>query len=188
MGDDIQGEVTQLLNKFKKGEEKALEQLVRMVYSELKKIAGSMLSSERRDHTLQATELVNEAYLRLFDATRLNWQDRFHFIGSAALAMRRILIDHARKKHASKRISKDDLVPLELSGEPFSLPEQNILALDDALKRLAQLDPRQAKIVELRFFGGLSEQEVAALLELSRMTISREWKMAKLWLHREISK
>lgn len=183
---ELRGEVTMLLEDVRGGREEALDRLVALVYEELRRTAKGLMRRERQAHTFGATDLVHEAYLRMFDQDQLNWRDRGHFYGSAAVAMRRALVDHARRRLAGKRIPKDVLVPLELAGEPASLPDHELIALDTALERLAEVQPRQARIVELRFFAGLTESEVAEALELSRMTVSREWRVAKLWLHREM--
>ncbi len=163
----------------------SVEELIRAVYAELRKTAGSLMRRERAGHSLVATDLVHEAYFRLF-REGASWEDRRHFFGSAAIAMRRVLIDHARRKKAGRRIPSDELVELEPDNEPFELPDLDLLALDRALTRLAEVHPRQAEIVELRFFAGLSESEVADLLQVSRMTVSRDWKVARLRLQREM--
>ncbi len=181
------GELTVLLGRAKgaDGEGPAVEELVGAVYQELRQAAKRLIRREAAGGTLMTTDLVHEAYMRLFDQDA-SWEDRRHFFGSAAIAMRRVLIDHARKKQAGKRIPKDELVPIELSSEPFEMPNIDLLALDTALDRLAEVHPRQAKIVELRFFAGLSESEIAELLEVSRVTVSRDWKVARLRLRREM--
>lgn len=178
------GELTLLLERAR-GDEEALEQLVAAVYQELRRTARRLIRGEASGFTLVATDLVHEAYLRLFDRPA-SWDDRRHFFGSAAIAMRRVLVDHARRKHAGKRIPRDELLPLELSSEPFELPDLDLVALDRALDRLARVHPRQARIVELRFFAGLSESEVAELLGISRVTVTRDWKVARLRLRREM--
>jgi len=183
------GEVTLILENLREGGDRAMEELVSIVYNDLHGSALRLLSRENSDMTWQATDLINETYLRLFDQENLLWQDRTHFISCAAIAMRRILIEHARKKNAKKRIPKEEKISLELSQqEPYTMAEEEILALDEALTLLADIDPRQARIVELRFFAGLTENEVAEMLDLSRNTISREWRTAKLWLKREMSR
>jgi RNA polymerase sigma factor (TIGR02999 family) len=178
------GELTLLLERAR-GDEQALEELVAAVYQELRRTARRLLRGEASGFTLVATDLVHEAYLRLFDQPP-SWDDRRHFFGSAAIAMRRVLVDHARRKQAGKRIPRDELLPLELSSEPFELPDLDLVALDRALDRLARVHPRQARIVELRFFAGLSESEVAELLGISRVTVTRDWKVARLRLRREM--
>ncbi len=185
MGSESRASVTQILlddSTLPVG-----ERLLPIVYDELRRLAGSMLRSERSGHTLSATDIVHEAYFKLFDQTKLTYKDRSHFFGAAANAMRRILIDHARRKMADKRIPIKKMVPMDLTVEPFAAPETEIIALDDALTRLSDLDERQAKVVELRYFGGFSETEISEILDVSRMTVSRDWRAAKLWLHREIT-
>ena len=167
-------DVTLLLANLRKGENQANDQLFPIVYSELRKIAANYMRRERTDHTLQATALVHEAYMQLVDQTRVTWQSRAHFFGVAAQLMRRILVDHARSQNALKRggdahkISLDDSVGLA-AGPPFAFDE-----LDEALNRLQELDPNQAKIIELRFFGGLTVEEVSEVIGLSTATIERE--------------
>jgi len=180
-------EITLMLENLRSPESTAVDDLLSLVYSEMHQLAAVMLSRERRGHTLAVTDLVHEAYLRLFDSEKLQWQDRRHFFGSAAKAMRRVLVDHARRKNANKRIPKDAFVPLEDSGELFGdLKPPEFIALDDALKDLEKLDPRQAEIVELRYFAGLTESEVAEILNLSRQTVSLDWRSAKLWLRHQL--
>ncbi|MCX6587110.1 MAG: sigma-70 family RNA polymerase sigma factor [Acidobacteria bacterium] len=180
-------EVTQLLANLRKGQHQAHEQLFPIVYNELRKIAANYMRRERTDHTLQATALVHEAYMQLVDQTRVTWQNRAHFFGVAAQLMRRILVDHARSQNALKRggdaqkISLDDSVGLA-AGPPVAFDE-----LDEALNRLHELDPNQAKIIELRFFGGLTVEEVSEVIGLSTATIEREWRMAKAWLHNQLT-
>ncbi len=180
-------EVTQLLADLRTGQHQAHEQLFPIVYSELRKIAANYMRRERTDHTLQATALVHEAYMQLVDQTRVTWQNRAHFFGVAAQLMRRILVDHARSQNALKRggdaqkISLDDSVGLA-AGPAVAFDE-----LDEALNRLHELDPNQAKIIELRFFGGLTVEEVSEVIGLSTATIEREWRMAKAWLHNQLT-
>lgn len=182
------GDVTRLLVAARQGGDAELEELVARVYEELRRTAGAMMRRERSAGTLEATALVHEAFLRLFSGESIGWEDRRHFFGSAALAMRRILVEQARRRRAGKRIPKDRLVPIE-AATPISdgVPEVDVLALDRALERLAQERPRQARIVELRYFAGLTEAEVADLLRVSRMTVSRDWKIARLRLLREMT-
>ena len=180
-------EVTQLLANLRSGENQAHDQLFPIVYNELRKIAANYMRRERSDHTLQATALVHEAYMQLVDQTRVTWQSRAHFFGVAAQLMRRILVDHARTQNALKRggdaqkLSLDDSLGLA-SGPPVAFDE-----LDEALTRLQQLDANQAKIVELRFFGGLTVEEVSEVIGSSTATIEREWRMAKAWLHSQLT-
>jgi RNA polymerase sigma-70 factor (ECF subfamily) len=181
--------VTQLLNDWSKGDQTALDQLMPLVYAELHRLAASYLSRERSDHTLQPTALVNEAYLRLIDQNSLAWENRAQFFGIAAQMMRRILVNHARDRHADKRGGPDILrVSLDDAISFFEERDVNLVALDEALTRLAEMDQRQSQIVELRFFGGLTIEEVAAQLHTSPATVKREWTTAKLWLLRELSR
>ena len=181
--------VTQLLNDWSKGDQTALDQLMPLVYAELHRLAASYLSRERSDHTLQPTALVNEAYLRLIDQNNLAWDNRAQFFGIAAQMMRRILVNHARDRHADKRGGPDILrVSLDDAISFFEERDVNLVDLDEALTRLAEMDQRQSQIVELRFFGGLTIEEVAAQLQTSPATVKREWTTAKLWLLRELSR
>jgi RNA polymerase sigma-70 factor, ECF subfamily len=181
-----QGEVTTLLAEMRNGNRGAESRLMPLVYDELRKLARHYMRSERPDHTLQATALVHEAYLRLIGQREIDWHNRAHFFGVAAQSMRRILVDHARAHLAQKRgkgeqpISLDDACALD-GGDAGEL-----VALDEALARLATRDPRQSRIVELRFFGGLKEEEVAEVLGVSSRTVKREWRMARAWLYKEI--
>jgi len=188
LGDELQHEVTQILHDWSGGDPEASSRLMPFVYDELRRLARIFLNRERGGHTLQPTALVNEAYLRLVDQTRVNWQNRSHFYGIAARMMRRVLIDHARAHAAEKRgggaalrLSLDDVqLPLEQRAADF-------LDLDEALERLAQMDERKCRIVELRFFGGLSDEEIAEVLKISTRTVLRDWKTARMWLYRELS-
>ncbi|HEX4947564.1 MAG TPA: sigma-70 family RNA polymerase sigma factor [Blastocatellia bacterium] len=184
--------VTQMLADWRDGDRSALNELLPVIYDELRQQADRYLRRESPGHTLQATALVNEAYLRLVDQTHVNWQSRAHFFGAAANLMRQILIQHARTKHAEKRGGDAQKLYLdEVSGLADNLvKEQNLdlLALDDALNQLAVVAPQQSRVVELRFFAGLSIEETAEALGISPATVKREWNMAKAWLHRAISK
>jgi RNA polymerase sigma factor (TIGR02999 family) len=179
-------EITKLLVASREGDEEALNKLLPLVYQELRRLAGHYLRRERPDHTLQPTALVHETYLRLIDQN-VSWQNRAHFFGVAAQMMRRILVDHARSRLAAKRgsggvkISLDDA--LNLSDERAG----DFVALDEALERLAEFDPQKSKIVELRFFGGLSVEETAEVLGIGTATVTRQWKMAKAWLYQQVS-
>jgi RNA polymerase sigma factor (TIGR02999 family) len=180
-------EVTQMLLEWSDGNRLALDELMPVVYDELHQIAKRYLRREPTDHTLQATALVNEAYLRLIDQKHVNWQNRSHFFAIAAQAMRRIMVDHARKRLAEKRgsglkLSLDEAI--DLTDEK----ELDVVALDDALLSLATFDPQQSGIVELRFFGGLSIKDTATVLGISPATVKRDWILAKAWLHREIKR
>ena len=181
-------DVTQLLMAWSKGEASASAELMPLVYDELRRVAQNYLNQERPNHTLQATALVHEAYLRLVKQTEVDWQDRAHFFGMAAQMMRHILVDHARKKRAEKRGGFGERMTL---AEAVSFPEQidfDLVALDDALNGLTRLDPQQSKIVELRFFGGLTIEETSTALGVSVATVNREWRLAKAWLLRELSR
>ncbi len=169
------------------GEPEVERLLIPLVYAELRRLASYYLHNERDGHTLQSTALVHETYLRLIDVGRVNWQGRSHFFGLAAHLMRRILVDYARVYRADKRGGSRDFVPLD-EAFVFSKPRSDeLLALDDALNRLSQLDERQSRVVEMRFFGGLTEQEIAVHLGVSERTIKREWQMAKAWLYRDLN-
>ncbi len=179
-------DVTQLLVDWSNGDQQALERLLPLVYDELRRRARLYLSRERDGHTLQPTALVNEAYLRLIDQTRVRWQDRTHFLAVAAQVMRRILVDHARTRKRSKRGGGAAAVGLD--EVQLAAPERavDLVALDDALEALAQLDPRQAAIVEQRYFGGMTIEETAQRLGISPATVKRDWEGARAWLYREL--
>jgi RNA polymerase sigma factor (TIGR02999 family) len=179
-------DVAVLLRAWSKGDSTALEQLTPIVYDELRRLARHYLRGERRDHSLQTTALVHEAYLRLVDHTRMEWQDRAHFFAVSAQVMRRILVDHARRRnvkrgHGLRRVSLEEAT-LVGGDRPTDLA-----ALDDALTSLAERDPRKAQVVEMRFFGGLSVEESAEVLGVSPVTVMRDWRTAKAWLYRELS-
>jgi RNA polymerase sigma factor (TIGR02999 family) len=180
-------DVTQLLKAWTAGDERALEKLAPMVYRELHRVAQRCVAGQRPGHPLQTTELVNEAYLRLVDCGQMNWQDRAHFFAMSAQLMRRILIDFARSRGYQKR--GGGVLPLSLDDAPTVgiEPDKNLIALDDALKELAAVDSRKSKVVELRFFGGLSIKETAEVLKVSVETVVRDWRLAKVWLVRELS-
>jgi RNA polymerase sigma factor (TIGR02999 family) len=182
-------QVTRLLLDWSDGNQKALDQLMPLVYDELRRLARGYMRRERSDNTLQPTALVNEAYIRLIDQRHVRWQNRAHFFGIAAQLMRRILVDRARSRNAIKRGGEGEKVPLDeavIGGG--AQPNDNLLALDDAMSRLAEIDPEQSKVVELRFFGGLSVEETAEVLKVSPATVKREWSLAKAWLYREIKR
>jgi RNA polymerase sigma factor (TIGR02999 family) len=188
--DPNSGEVTRLLCDLRAGEKNAEAQLFSLVYDELRRIASGYLRWERADHTLQPTALVHEAYLRLVEQSEQNFQNRAHFLGIGAHLMRQILVDHARKHDADKRGGGEQPVPLdglEIAAPSMQRPEE-LLALDDALCRLEEFDSRQSRIVELRFFGGLTEEEISHLLGVSVRTIKRDWSVARAWLYAEITK
>jgi RNA polymerase sigma factor (TIGR02999 family) len=181
-------EVTQLLVDWTGGNKAALDQLMPLVYKELRRLASHYLRRERHNHTLQSAALVNEAYLRLVDYSNLRWQDRAQFFGLAAQLMRRILIDHARKHHYAKRGGGARKVSLDEAAVLSEERASDLVALDDALMSLAAVDQRKSQVVELRFFGGLNIEETAEVLNVSSMTVQREWRWAKAYLHREMSK
>jgi len=181
-------EVTQILQNLKEGKGEASEKLLPLVYDELRRLASRYMRRERPDHTLQATALVHEAYLRLIDQTQADWKDRAHFFGIAARLMRQILVDHAREHNAQKR--GGDVTKLSID-EAISFANKNdfdLVMLDDALKTLASFDPQQSRIVELRFFAGLTIEETAEVIGISSSTVKREWGLAKAWLRREVVK
>jgi RNA polymerase sigma-70 factor, ECF subfamily len=180
------GRISHLLQQWAGGDHRAREDLVPLVYQELRKRAAAYLRRERRDHTLQPTALVNEAYLRLMGQNRVTWINRAQFFGVAAQAMRRILVDHAREREAAKRPGG---IRVTLDEGMRTVPpiDCELLMLDSVLQELAVIDQRQARIVEMKYFGGLSEEEVAAVLSLSRTTITREWQSARAWLYRRLT-
>ena len=180
-------DITQLLRAWNEGDESALEKLMPIVYGELHRMARQYMARESPDHTLQTSALVNEAYLRLVDAAQANWQNRVHFFAVSAQAMRRILVDWARSRQALKR--GGDVRPLRLDDALAVTQQQpvDLVALDDALKALAVLDPRKSQVVELHFFGGLNLEETAEVLKVSSDTVLRDWKLAKSWLRCELS-
>jgi RNA polymerase sigma factor (TIGR02999 family) len=180
------GDVTQLLQALGVSDPSVVPQVLPLVYDELRRLAAHYLRRERPDHTLQPTALVHEAYVRLAAQDRVHWRNRAHFVGVAAQLMRRVLVDHARADQAAKRGGQDTRVPIDDADAPYEAVSVDILALDEALTKLGILDPRQARIVELRYFGGLSVEEVAELLSLSPATIKREWRMARAWIHRAL--
>jgi RNA polymerase sigma factor (TIGR02999 family) len=181
-------EITQLLVDWTGGNKAALDQLMPLVYKELRRLASSYMRRERRDHTLNSVGLVNEAYLRLVDYSNLRWQDRAQFFGLAAQLMRRILIDHARSHHYAKRGGGARKVSLDEAALLSQDRAADLVALDDALTSLASFDARKSQVVELRFFGGLSIDETAEVMKISSMTVQREWRWAKAYLHRELIK
>jgi RNA polymerase sigma factor (TIGR02999 family) len=178
--------ITRLLLEWGAGNELALAQLTPLVYQELRKLARGYLGRERPDHTLQPTALVHEAYLRLVEQDHQNWESRSHFYGVAAHLMRLILVDWARKAGAGKRGSAAHRVPLEDVADPAAHRPEELVALDDALTSLASLDPRKAQIIELRYFGGMTVEEVARCLSISTATVERESRIAQAWIHREL--
>jgi RNA polymerase sigma factor (TIGR02999 family) len=180
-------EVTQLLFECSEGNQAALDRLMPMVYKELRRLAHQYLGKEQKGRTMQTSDLVHEAYLRLVDQRRVHWQNRAHFYGVAAELMRRILVDRARRRRRIKRGGGNTPITLDQDIAFLEQPAVDVIAIDEALTKLAHIDKRKARIVELRFFGGLEVEETAAFLEISERTVMREWKMAKAWLHRELS-
>jgi len=187
MSEKSPSEITQILQDWNNGDEDAKERLIPFVYDELKRQARSLMSRERTDHTLQPTALVHEAFLRLSEGTGIDWQNRSHFYGIASRLMRQILVDHARLYAADKRGHH----PIHFSIEDMEIPADeragSILVLDEVLERLEKFDETQARIVEMRFFGGMNNQEIAQSLDISERTVGREWQAARLWLYRELN-
>jgi RNA polymerase sigma factor (TIGR02999 family) len=183
------GDITQLLGELQRGDSRAADRLLPVVYEELRRLARTYFHQEPTEHTLQPTALVHEAYLRLVDGG-VDWQGRAHFFGVAARAMRRILIDHARARRADKRGGGAVRAPLDAidAAHGEMPPDEYLLSLDEGLQELAKLDQQQARVVEMRFFGGLNVEETAAVLDVSPRTVKRDWAMAKGWLHRFITK
>lgn len=178
--------VTQMLHDWSDGDREALDKLVPIVYEELRRQAARYLRRERPGHTLQTTALIHEAYIRLIDQKNVHWQNRAHFYAIAARLMRRILVDHARSRRAAKRGGSDIKLPLEDAMIASEGREVDLVALDEALERLAAIDPQQSRVVELRFFSGMSVEETAEVLGVSTRTVKRDWNVAKAWLRREI--
>jgi RNA polymerase sigma factor (TIGR02999 family) len=179
--------ITQLLIEWRDGDQTALDRLIPLVHRELRRLAHHYLKQERPEHTLQTTALVNEAYLKLVDHKGMHWQNRSHFFAVAAQAMRRILVDHARSRDALKRGGGLPKIPLDTAAAVADTQAANLLALNDALDELALLDARKSRIVELRYFGGMTVEETAEVVGLSPATVNREWKSAKTWLLRTMS-
>jgi RNA polymerase sigma factor (TIGR02999 family) len=185
---DSKHDVTQLLIDWKNGEQEALEKLIPLVYDELRKIARNYLRYQSKDQTLQTTVLVHEAYLKLIKQNRVDWQNRLHFFGIAAHVMRRIVIDQARNNSRIKR--GGEVFKISLDEEKIDVSDERsavLMSLDEALDRLAVLDPQKARLVELRYFGGLSIEETAQVLNISTATVTRQWRAVKAWLHKEIA-
>ena len=181
-------QITSLLINWRNGDQAALEQLIPLVHEELRRLARRHMAHERAGHTLQATALVNEAYVRLIDIKQVNWQDRTHFFAMSSRLMRRILVDFARSKGYQKRGGGAHKVSLDEALIITQEPGQDLIALDDALTALAAFDPRKAQVVEMKFFGGLSVEETADALKVSVETVMRDWKFAKVWLLRELKR
>jgi RNA polymerase sigma factor (TIGR02999 family) len=179
-------DVTQFLKDWSDGDTTVPEKLIPLVYEELRRLARNYLAGQRRDHTLQATALVHEAYLRMVDAKDTNWRNRAHFYRVAARAMRQILIDHARAHHAAKRGGLLQKLSLEEAGELATKSAVELVALNGALENLTQSHPRESEVVELKFFGGLDTKEISMVLQVSEKTVLRDWNFAKLWLCRKL--
>ncbi|HUF09549.1 MAG TPA: sigma-70 family RNA polymerase sigma factor, partial [Rhodothermales bacterium] len=180
-------EVTQLLVSLGSGDRSALDRLMPLVYMELRRLAKAKLGSERSDHTLNTTALVHEAYIKLADQHRINWQSRGQFFALASQAMRRILVDYARRRNAAKRGGNAIISIREADSVASEVRADALVALDESLQRLAEMDPRQSQIVECRFFGGLSIEETAEVVGVSTATVKREWAVARAWLYRELN-
>ncbi|HKX27957.1 MAG TPA: sigma-70 family RNA polymerase sigma factor [Blastocatellia bacterium] len=179
--------ITQLLIKWRNGDQAALDELLPLVYGELRRLAGYYLRQERPGHTLQPTALVHEAYLRLVGEKEIDWQNRAHFFGIAAVRIRRILVEHARSRQAAKRGGGEYRLALSEADRLAEKPDVNLVALDDALQRLEALDPHKSRVVELRYFAGLTIEETAEVLDVSPAKVKRDWSMARAWLRNEIS-
>ncbi len=179
-------EVTQLLRAWREGDEDALEQLLPLVETELRRLARGYMGRERKDHTLQTTALVNELFLRLTDARQVRWEDRAHFLGISARLMRRVLVDHARRRGYRKRGGGAERVALDEAMLVSPEPAVDVVALDRVLASLAAIDARKSRVVELRFFGGLTVDETAEVLHVSPDTVKRDWRLARLWLLRQL--
>jgi RNA polymerase sigma factor (TIGR02999 family) len=175
--------VTQLLINWGNGDESAPDEMLPLVYEELRRLAGYYMSRERSDHTLQPTALVHEAYLRLIDQRHVDWKNRAQFFGLAANMMRRVLVNHARDRAAAKRGGDAQKVSLSMAVDSFERPDVDVIALHEALDQLAGVDPRKSRIVELKFFGGLKTEEIAEVLRISTATVEREWSFARAWLY-----
>jgi len=182
------GDITDLLSRSATGDGAAMDRLLPLVYDELHRLAAAHLRRERSDHTLQATALVNEAYLKLVDQTRVRWESRGHFLAVAATAMRRILVDHARGKSRLKRAAPGDRVALEDGADAVGVERDvDLIALDEALDALSRLDARKVRVIELRYFAGMTIDETAAALDVAPATVKRDWEFARLWLLREMT-
>ncbi len=186
MPDSSNSDTTQLLRAWADGDSQALEQLTPRVYRELRKVAAHLLQNERPGHSLQSTDLVHEVYLRLVNAREVDWQHRAHFFAVSATLMRRILLDRARRKAAAKRGGRGQELDLTKTLDLAQVKARELVALDDALNALAEVDPRKSRIVELRFFGGLTVKETAEVVKVSSDTVMRDWKLARAWLLTEL--
>jgi RNA polymerase sigma factor (TIGR02999 family) len=182
-----QHDITQLLAKWRDGNQSALDELYPLVYDELHRLARRYMSRERKGHTLQTTALINEAYVRLVDQKNVHWANRSHFFAISAQIMRRILIDHARRHLYAKRGGGAQQVSLEEVAAITPNASRELVRLDEALKSLAEMDPRRSQVVELRYFGGLNNEEIAGVLKISANTVTRDWNMARAWLYQQLS-
>src|SRR5262245_5018143 len=180
-------EITQLLIAWNQGNQRARDELTPLIYDELRRLARGLMRRERPGHTLQPTALVNEAFLRLIDQSHVNWQNRAHFFGAAARLMRQILISHAEARRAAKRGGDAQRISLDDADHFAATPEIDLIVLDEALRRLERLDPQQGRIVEMRYFSGLTIDEIAEAIGVSPATVKRDWSMARAWLRRELS-
>lgn len=180
-------QITELLAEWREGNQSALDELYPLVYDELHRLARRYMSRERKDHTLQTTALINEAYVRLIDQKNVNWANRSHFFAISAQIMRRILIDHARRHAYAKRGGGAQQVSLEEVAAVAPDQGRELVRLDEALKSLAERDPRRSQVVELRYFGGLNNEEIAGVLHVSENTVTRDWNMARAWLYQQLS-
>lgn len=185
--DQRQPEITRILRAWSGGDCEAVNHLIPLVYDELHKVAAQYLRKQRTDHTLQPTALVNEAYLKLVDISNVSWEDRAHFFAVASQTMRHVLVDHARSRNREKRGGGAQKVSLDEAVSFAKQQEIDVLSLDEAMRELAQIDEQQSKIVELRFFGGLTVEEAAVVLRISPATVKREWRVAKAWLYKRIT-
>lgn len=181
-------QITKLLLQWREGKAEALDELVPLVHDELRRIARNFMRRQNPGHTLQTTALVNEAFIRLVDSNRVNWQDRNHFFAISAQLMRRVLVDVARRKNSLKRGGERVQVTLDDKLNVSDEKETDLIALDEAMSLLAKLNPRQSQIVELRYFGGLTEEQIADTLEISSRTVRRDWNLARAWLFRELNR
>jgi RNA polymerase sigma factor (TIGR02999 family) len=186
-GTPDQHEITQLLAEWSDGDQSALDELYPLVYDELHRLARRYMSREKKGHTLQTTALINEAYVRLVDQKNVHWANRSHFFAISAQIMRRILIDHARRHAFAKRGGGAQQVSLEEVAVITRDASRELVRLDEALKSLAEMDPRRSQVVELRYFGGLNNEEIAGVLNISENTVTRDWNMARAWLYRELT-
>ena len=182
-----QHEITELLAEWREGNQSALDELYPLVYNELHRLARRYMSRERKGHTLQTTALINEAYVRLVDQKNVQWANRSHFFAISAQIMRRILIDHARRHQYAKRGGGAQQVSLEVAATVTPDQSHELIRLDEALKSLAEMDPRRSQVVEMRYFGGLNNEEIAGVLHISENTVTRDWNMARAWLYQQLT-